>query len=383
MNKATSKTMKWLVLAAVALVMPLTASAETVTVTGQSAISEREAINDALRNAVERVGEVQIASWSKVQNYELVQDVIKSRVSGLVTDHEVIESGKTADGVFTVHVRAEVSRQVLDATWADVQNLMEQLGEPTIMLFFDDLKQIVGAPDPESFGRQSPVTNKIVKVLTDSGFRVIHRNRFEFLKSKNMLDARDEERFALYKAEDTHGADIYLDGMAMAEGPMFLQRTGLYKWRTTARCAAYWSDSGEILFSTDLEDAEKNYADPSDVNAIKLLNYTANELAAQIRGRLLETLARRAVEGGIITIKFDNADIDQQFEIEDFLKEMESASSVRLVRRHDTAVILELRTKLLLSELERKLLRTKFDGFRFGAPQTEGRTVVFRVRPTE
>jgi len=363
--------------------IPAALRAGVVSVTGQSAISEKEAINDALRNAVERTGKIKIASWSTVQNYELAQDVIKTRVDGLVTHHEVKAKSKSPDGVWTVEVLADVQESVLDTTWADVLHLMEQLGEPTITLFFDDLKQIAGAPDPEPFERQSPVTTHIIKLLTDSGFRVIHRARYEFLKSKNMLDARDEDRYALYKAEDTYGADIYLDGTAIAEGPMLLERSGLHKWRTTGRCTAYWSDSGEVIFATDLQDAEKNFSDPSETNAIKLLDYTAGELGRQIKERLLETLARRAVEGGVITIKFDDADVDQQFSIEDHLKEMENVASVRLVKRHDTAVILEVRTKLLMQTLERSLLRTKFDGFRLGVPQTEGRTVVFRIKPAE
>ena len=161
---------------------------------------------------------------------------------------------------------------------------------------------------------------------------------------------------------------------------MLLARSGLHKWRTTGRCTAYWSDSGEVIFATDLADAEKNFGDPSETNAIKLLDYTAGELGRQIKDRLMETLARRAVEGGVLTIKFDNADVDQQFTIEDFLKDMENVASVRLVKRQDTAVILEVRTKLLMQTLERSLLRTKFEGFRLGVPQTEGRTVVFKVK---
>lgn len=360
--------------------MPTGVRAGVVLVSGQSAISEEEAINDALRNAVERTGKIKVASWSKVENYQLAQDVIKTRVDGLVTQHEIKSRSQSPDGVWTVEVLAEVQESVLDTAWADVLHLMEQLGEPTIMLFFDDLKQIAGAPDPEPFGRQSPVTTHIIKLLTDAGFRVIHRDRFEFLKSKNMLDARDEDRFALYKAQDTYGADIYLEGTAIAEGPMLLERSGLYKWRTSGRCTSYWSDSGEVIFATDLEDAEKNFSDPSETNAIKLLDHTAGELGRQIKRRLLETLAQRAVEGGVITIKFDDADVDQQFAIEDHLKGMEHVASVRLVKRYDTAVVLEVRTKLLMPSLERALLRTRFEGFKLGVPQAEGRTVVFKVK---
>ncbi len=359
------------------------AGAESVTVTGQSAISEREAVNDALRTAVERVGKVEIASWSTVENYELVQDVIKTRVKGLVTKHKVLSSEQGADKVWTVSVRAEVSPDALNATWADVEHLMDQLGEPTIMLFFDDMKQLVGWPDPKPFDRQSPVTTHLVKVLTDSGFRVIHRARHEFLKSKNMLDAKNEERYALYKAEDTFGADIYIDGTAIAEGPMLLERSGLYRWQTTARCTAYWSDSGMVMFSTDLKISKKNFSDPSEANAIKLLDHTADLIGQQVKSKLMQRLARRAVEGGIITIKIDNAEVEQQFTVEDFLKEFEGVRSVRLIKRYDTAVILEIKTKLLLPSLERKLLRSKFDGFRLGVPHTQGRTVVFKLKPVK
>jgi len=353
-------------------------ASETVTVTGQSAINEAEALNDAYRKAVEQAGRLHIAAWSTTSNYRIVQDVVKARADGIVRKHKVLDSGRSPDGTWTVKIEAEVRKGTLEATWADVLHLMEQLGEPTIMLFFDDLRVPVGGV--ESSGQplpRSPVRSQLMKVLDDAGFRVKDQSRFEVLKKKNMIDARDDDRFELFKLEDNFGADLYVEGVAIAEGPKYLERSKFYNWKTTGWCKVYWSDSGDIVHVSNVKGQQKNFGDDSESNAIKLLGVAGRTLGEELKNGLIDKLARRAVEGTMVQIKIDGVEPRRQFEIEDKLKAIEHVGSLRVVKQYKTAVLFEVKTKLLRQNLVRELVLTEFRDFKLGDPSSEGRTVVF------
>lgn len=359
-------------------------ASETVTVTGQSNIDKAQALNDALRKAVEQAGRLHIATWSTVSNHRIVQDVVKARAHGIVRSYTEIESQRSSNGVWTVKIKAEVRKDTLEATWAEVEHLMDQLGEPTIMLFFDDLRVSVGGD--ESSGRQlprSPAGSQLIKVLVDAGFRVKDRPRSEVLKRKNMGDARDDDRFELFKLEDNFGADLYVEGVAIVEGPQYLKRVKLYKWKTTAWCKVYWADSGDIVHVSNVKGQPRTYRDDSESNAIKLLGSTGRALGEELKDGLIDKLARRAVEGVTIRIKIDGVEARRQFAIEDALKTIKHIETVKVVGQYDTAVRFEVKTKLLRQNLVRELMLKEFPGFKLSNPRSEGRGVTFKVEAKE
>lgn len=357
---------------------------EMVTVTGQSAISEKEAIRDALRTAVERAGGMQIASWSTVENFQLAQDIIKTRADGIVGRRDIIKSEKALDGTFTVTMKCEVLKEKLDATWAEVEMLMEQLGEPTIMLFFDDLKQHIGQPEPSLFSRMSPVTNQISRQLKDAGFRVIERSRFELMQKNNVKWAEADNRVDLMTAEArSTGADIFIEGFAVAEGPTRLPESGLNQWKTTVSSKAFWADSAELIFATDLASNTKNFRDPGDTGAIELLNFTAKEASAALKFELLQKLSRQAQAGGYLMLEISNAGGERKYTIEDLLKTVEGIQSVKLQKQYEGGVVFEVRTTLQTSSLIRVLERMDFAGFRLELNETRGQTIVLTARDSK
>lgn len=351
--------------------------AEMVTAKGQSAINEKEAIKDALRNALEQAGKVHVASWSKVENFQLAQDIIKTRVDGLVASHEVISRNKAADGVWTVEVKADVKQDVLQSTWADVEHLMEQLGEPKLMLFFDDLKQYPGQPEPSAFGRMSPVTSQVAGVLRKSGFRVIEKSRYQLMKDKKVEWAKADDHAELMNAvARDEGADLFIEGTAIAEGPTLLAESGLNQWKITSWSKGFWSDSGEMIFSTEPAGSKKNFRDPGDSGAIELLTYTAKEVAEQVREGLLENLTKQASGGGYLILQISNAAGERKYTIEDALKGIETIKSVKINKQYEGTVEFEVKTNLLIPDLVRVLERYKFAGFTLELREQRGQTIV-------
>ena len=100
---------------------------------GEGADKE-QATKVALRAALEKGGKQEIFSDSKVENYQLMHDTILSRAQGIVTDYKVVEEKKVAGGTFKVKIKARVSKSVLKESWGAIQNVLNQIGRPKIMV---------------------------------------------------------------------------------------------------------------------------------------------------------------------------------------------------------------------------------------------------------
>lgn len=129
----------WILAVVACLVMPAVAQEDVieVTVTGQG-LSEDGARHDALRKALERGGEVEISSHSHVENFELIRDTIYARADGIVTDYRVLEKGEAAGGVRFCTIRAKVRRSSIASEWGEVQNVLDQVGQPGIAVYIQE-----------------------------------------------------------------------------------------------------------------------------------------------------------------------------------------------------------------------------------------------------
>jgi hypothetical protein len=113
------------VLAMIGLVMAICLTAQPalakwVTVIGRAPLSgdnsaaEQEAINDALRKAVEQVAGTLLQSSTKIRNAEVVRDEIVANARGYVSRHKILSSGPASDGrTYIVTLEADVNSQNL------------------------------------------------------------------------------------------------------------------------------------------------------------------------------------------------------------------------------------------------------------------------------
>ena len=67
------------------------------------------AVEEALRRCVEAAG-VHVASFSESRDFQMIQDVIYTKIAGLVEGYDVLEENPNQDDLFTVRVEATVNR---------------------------------------------------------------------------------------------------------------------------------------------------------------------------------------------------------------------------------------------------------------------------------
>ena len=186
---------------------------ETVRAKGQG-VDEAGAVKDALRHAIEKGGQSEIASRSKTKDFALEFDIILSRSQGLVKGHKVL-SVRERDGITTVEIEAQVSKSLIDATWADVTIQLKQLGRPKIMVMFTEVIHDLDRPEGsrEIVQRQSLLGVAIERKLLKLGFKLVNPSQMKEIDRKKAEAAvMDDDTAALKAIAGRYGAAIYIKG---------------------------------------------------------------------------------------------------------------------------------------------------------------------------
>lgn len=101
-------------------------------------LARDQAIDDALRKAVEQTLGTFIQSSTLVENSMIVEDNILSWSNGYVRNHRVINEGKTDPSTYEVTIEAEVELSNLKNDWESVQNLLNRMGNPRVMFMINE-----------------------------------------------------------------------------------------------------------------------------------------------------------------------------------------------------------------------------------------------------
>lgn len=219
----------------------------TVEVDGEGTDPE-SAKADALRKAVERAGKQEIASFSQAENFTLIRDTIYSRSEGIVVDYKIIKEGPAVGGTYFCKIQAKVDKKAIATSWGEVQNVLDQIGRPKIMVFVQE--KIDGRLDTSSI-----LESKIEERLVKSGFDVVAQAAVEEIAKKEKADAAAEDNTKKVQAiaKNFH-AQIYIMGFANAN---FAEIADLYgvsaaMYNCDAMIKCYYTDSGRLLASESL-----------------------------------------------------------------------------------------------------------------------------------
>ncbi len=136
---------------------------------GDSPAARSQALADALREAVREGAGVELVSESQMENFELTYDRTFSKARGYVKKYEVLSSGLTDDGFYTVKIKADVGDQALTANDTMTFQMMAREHEaPRIAIQIDE--QIEGVTNG------TLATDWLRNTATKCGLRVVELN---------------------------------------------------------------------------------------------------------------------------------------------------------------------------------------------------------------
>jgi hypothetical protein len=145
-----------------------TATGEAAIVGGDVKKAQKDAINAAMREAVEQVVGVRVSAQTMAANNQLISDKILTRTDGYVRKVDIVEK-KEEDGVAKVTIRAEVGTLQLDKDLQALQSLIQQLGSRRIVLL---LQEQTVTPQQTSINTQT-LAAVLTEAFTKDGWSII------------------------------------------------------------------------------------------------------------------------------------------------------------------------------------------------------------------
>ena len=110
------------------------AAPRTVRVAAEG-LNREDAQRRALRKAIEQVSGVELAAYTKVENFQLIRDTIYSRAAGVVSEFKVLKESPLPGGTFEIQIEAVVRPDAIARTWGEVQHVLDKIGRPKIMVW--------------------------------------------------------------------------------------------------------------------------------------------------------------------------------------------------------------------------------------------------------
>ena len=206
------------------------------------------ALKIALRAALEKGGKNEIFSNTQVENFQVMHDTIISRAEGIVTDYKVLSEKEVMGGTWKVRIKARVSKKALHDSWGAIQNVLNQIGRPKILVAI--MEKIDGRPE-----EQSILETEIEKRLNTSGFDLIEKSAAASIREKEKADAASEDNINKVRAiAKDHDAQIYITGTANANqtGIEVLYGAPVAFYNCDVQLKAYYTDSGKLLASAGI-----------------------------------------------------------------------------------------------------------------------------------
>ena len=326
----------------------------TVTVKNVEGLDCDDAVKRALRQAIEQAGKVDVFSKSETENFQLMKDTVLARAVGKVTDYKVLSKQEGVGGTCVVSLEAKVSKELLDATWGEVEILLQQMGRPKIMVFFAE--RIFDLKTPE--GRRNGILDTdsqfqvmIEQKLADIGFELVAKEQVEAIKKAKAAEAAAKDDVGVMQAiAADYGAHLFIAGKANTTGPQDKEAFGtmLHMWETDVTLRAYWTETAGLLFAAGTPEGWRRGGSRVDgrPGAKQALQNTAKNMAELCVEKLLETWTRQAVGGGEIILEVHNCQFKQALAVQ---KQIEKIEDVQEVRREFKKPLAKLRIKAKIS----------------------------------
>lgn len=274
-----------------------------VTVVGQAAAdakgAEEEAVQKALRKAVEEAAGVFIASQTQTENFQLVKDRVMAKAAGFVFEHKILKKW-VDNGILNVQVYAVVSLDRFADEWAAIREALLTEKMPLFMVIVPE--EING-----NYDAGHAAEGAILKVFLDKGFPPVDKGQVEQNRERDLTKANlegDMQKIAAFGAR--YGAQIVVVGSATCGQP---EPTDIYGIRHTfyhvsVEVRAIRTDDAGIIAS-ESADVRKGSTNPHGA-AKDALRQAGTEAGLKLVDAVMKSWQQRATMGRRIQVMIAN-----------------------------------------------------------------------------
>lgn len=364
------------------------ADEKTVTLEGMAEIvgsardAKDSAINDALRNAVERVAGTVVSSQTLTENYQIVSDKIYSQSKGYVKTFKVLSERKDG-GVYVVKVQATVSTADLKKDIDGIMALLQRKNMPRLLVMISE--QNVGDAGPNFWwGKEARTAsmdaaeNGLMEQLLPKGVRFVDRQalsgRISAAPAAAEPSAHEVKSFAVGT-----GAEVVLVGKAIATSAGQIMGTPMKSIQATVSLRAINVDNGEILATSTLKKVVGNV--DLNVGGTKALKELGMKAADDIFGKILARWTKdvNGPQTYKVTAKGFKKSRDARKLIDALKTGVEGVKQVRRRSYKKGVAELEVVMEGTVYELGDALELKKFPGFQVELEEITSNTLVINI----
>ncbi len=328
-----------------------------------------DALQQALRKALEKGAGTEIASHSEVRDFVLVRDTIYSRAAGIVSEYTVLEGPEEiAGGAWSIKIEALVRPDAVARAWGEVQNLLDQIGRPKIMVWVDE--RIDGRLQDASI-----VESRIEQLFLEQGFELVDRAATEAIRRREARDAEDTNDTAkLARLAKDAGAHILIRGSAEANRAGLRDIYGVTAafYNCSAQAKIYYTDTGQLLVSESIPTRDRGvrsyheFSPQAARQALVAATFPDSPRRREpaLATRLLDSVMRQwstiITAGGTIELAIDRLDFKTFVQLKRALGELERVQSVNADFSKNTGLF-RLKSQVSAQTLAEQLIEDPFD----------------------
>jgi len=282
---------------------------DEVVVTGAAPLSggdyKKEALKNALYNAVEKAVGVQVKSDTMVKNYQVIKDQILMRADGYVKKWEVQAEGNNA-GSYQMTIKAWVGKGTLNKdlylNGIDVEMLYDWIGKPRLAVIVPDI--IDGQNAHTTFAQSA-----IETLFKSKGVRVLSSEQLKRIQQRDAALAFDDPDKALALGQ-RFGADILIVGKCNSQfsRELVIDPMKMIFYTSTLQVKAYNTSNAEILASNtyaevpgETDTSAMGKADAAIRSIQNVVETNAKDLVFQVVKHWVESSNKAAVYQVIIS----------------------------------------------------------------------------------
>ncbi len=277
--------------------------AKTLEITGSATIyssnvgsARNQALQNALRQAVEQGVGVFIDSNSLTRNYEVIKDEIFSASEGYVSSYEIVREGTTADGtVYEITISAEVAEGKIKDTLTALRILHRKMGNKRLMIIYH-------SRDPHAVPRNNGAVITAMGVIRDEfsrmGFRMFNesvmKQVYQAVEQEAIVDRPVDSLIAL--ALDQR-AEILVQ-MEMIGGKRDKRGGVFYAVKSTVRLGVYDASSGRQIADVMAEGKELSASKPGPYDWYRMLGKAGKRAGAEAARQAIKRISAFYQETG-------------------------------------------------------------------------------------
>ena len=232
-------------------------------VKGDLAIAKDNAVNDALRKAVEQTVGTLVQAQTLVDKYQLISDEIYTKSQGYIKKYSVIsERPDLNQGILKVTIQADVSIGDIKNDLNAIGLLLERKNKPRMMVIIDEK---IGSAESGYSPNLSESETVIIQKFTEKGFNFVDQATVKKNIKRNMAlqaIAGDDSAAAAIGLE--YGAEAVIIGNAVAKlAGKGIAGTEMKSIHASVTARAVKADTGEILATASEKGATAHLDEPA------------------------------------------------------------------------------------------------------------------------